>query len=146
MQEIAARVTFFQGSEEYVVYGLHCRNHKQATGFFQLGQVFLVLSQVLNFYCHVIGHLGEFAVELFDERNGVAYAIKKVRVAKRDMLRTCGYLAANVLKYNFSRHDPKNAVIYRHDGAVAAQMLASAAGFRRADNAVTVAGNNQMRI
>src|ERR1700682_2795721 len=105
-----------------------------------------VLSQMLYFYGDVIGHVREFAVKFFDERNGVAYAIKKVRVAERDMLRTRGYLMANVLKYNFSRHDPENAVVYRHDGAMAAQMLASAAGFRRADNAITVARNNEMSV
>src|ERR1700730_136678 len=105
-----------------------------------------VLSQMLYFYGDVIGHAREFAVKFFDERNGVTYAIKKVRVTKRNMLRTSGYLTANVLKHDFSRHDPENAVIHRHDRAMAAQMLASAAGFRRADNAITVARNNEMSV
>src|ERR1700738_4156764 len=98
-----------------------------------------VLSQVLDFYGDVIAHVRKFALKFFDERNGVAYAIEKIRVAERNMLRTRGYLTANVLKHNVSRHDPENAVIYRHDGAVAAQMLTSAAGFRRANNAHTLA-------
>src|ERR1700738_377454 len=124
LQEIGARVPFFQRSEESIVYGLHRRNHKQASGFFQFGQMLLALSQMLDFYGDVIGHVGKFAMKFFDERNGVAYAIKKVWVPKRNMLRTSGYLTANVLKHDFSRHDPENAVVYRHDRAMAAQMLA----------------------
>src|ERR1700693_124962 len=146
MQEISARVAFFQGREEYIVNGLHRRNHKQATGFLQCAQMSFVLSQVLDFYGHVVSHVGKFMVKFFDEWNGVAYTIKKVRIAERNMLRTRANLAAYILEYNFSWHDPENAVIYRYDRAVAAQMLASAACFRGPNNTVTIARNNEMSV
>src|SRR6202035_1202097 len=97
-------------------------------------------------YGDVVSHLGEFAMKLFDKRNGVTDSIKKVRVAERNMLRAGCDLTADIFKHNFSRHDPENAVVYRHDGTMAAQMLAPAAGFRRAYNAITVTGNNKMRV
>src|ERR1700733_10283971 len=101
---------------------------------------------MLDFYGHVISQVGKVAMKLFDERNGVAYAIKKVWITERNMLRTGGYLTANILKHNFTRHDPENAVIHRHNGTVATPVLASPAGFRGANNSVTIARNNEMSV
>ena len=92
--------------------------------------MFFMFSQVLDFYGDVVGHVREFAMKFFDQRNGVADAIEKIWIAERNVLRAGGHLAANVFQYNFARHDAENSVVHRHDRAMAAQMLAAAAGFR----------------
>ena len=50
-----------------------------------VGDMFLVLAQMLDFYCGVIGELRKLAMERFDQRNGVADAIEKIRIAESDV-------------------------------------------------------------
>src|ERR1700687_4730078 len=146
LQKIAPRMPFLQPRKYRVVYRLDRRNDKQAPRGFQLRNLFFVFPQMLDFYGCVVSDLGEFAMELLHQRNRMADAIEKVWIAKRNMLCAARDLPADVFHHNFAWHDAKNTVVYRHNRAVPAQVLASPASFRGAYNAVAVAGNNQVRV
>ncbi len=66
----------------------------------------------------------------FDERNGMPNSIEKIWIAERDVLRASCHLLPNVRENHFPVHDAKNAIVYRHNRAMAAEMFAPAAGFR----------------
>src|SRR6202042_1608501 len=104
---------------------------KQATGIAQLCKVFLgAAQQVLDFDDDVVADFGKFAMERFGNGESMRRAIEKIRVAKSDVLGAGVDLATNIFENNFARDDTEDAVVDRHDGTVAAEMLATAAGFR----------------
>src|ERR1700687_4319114 len=95
---------------------------------------------------HIVGDLRKLAMKRLDQFRRVANAIEKVRVAKRNMLRAGGHLLADVLEHNFAAHNSKDAFVHRHDGAVAAEMFAAAAGFRGADDSIANARDHEVRV
>src|SRR2546429_6511124 len=56
-------------------------------------------------------------------------AIEKIRIAEGNVLRAGHHLLANVREHNFTIHYPEHSLVNRHNRAMAAQMLASAARF-----------------
>src|SRR5580704_18548740 len=94
----------------------------------------------------VVGDRGKFFVKQFDNFQRMPDAVKKIRIAKRYMLRPGGDLAADILEHHFTLHDSKNPFIDRYNRAVAAEMLAAAAGFRRAHHTITSARDREMRV
>ena len=105
-----------------------------------------VLAQVLDLDGHVVGDFGKFAVKRFDKLHRVADAVEKIRIAKRNVLRARRHLAANIFKHDIAADDSKDAFVHRHNRTMPAKMLAAAAGFRRTDDAVAIAGNDEVRI
>src|SRR5271168_1517435 len=101
---------------------------------------------MLDFYGYVVGHVGKLAVKFFDKLLCVTNAIKKVRVAERNVLSTRGDLLANVLNHNVATNDSKNAFVNGDDGAMAAKVFAAAARFRRAHKAESTAGFDKMSV
>src|SRR6266404_5613701 len=81
-----------------------------------------------------------------NEFHGVTDAVEEIRIAEGDVLRAGGHLAANVFEHHLAADDSKDALIDRHDGAMAAKMLAAAARFRRTNDAKAISGNDEMRI
>jgi hypothetical protein len=85
-------------------------------------------------------------MQRFYQWNRVAHTIKEIRVAERDVLRTGGDLLANIREHNFAINDAKDAFVHRHNGAMAAKMLATAAGFGVTRDAMLAVGQNQMCV
>src|SRR5487761_438477 len=73
-------------------------------------------------------------------------AIEKIRVAKRDVPRTRGHLAANIFKHYLRLHHTKSSAIDRRHRAVSAQVLAAAARLRIADHTRPAARMLKMRV
>src|SRR2546427_13151105 len=106
----------------------------------------LLFEQMLDFDGDVIRDCWELAMKFINQLHRVANAVKEVRIAERDVLGSCGNLAAHVFEHHIAADDSKDALVNRHNGAVPAQMLAAAARFRRANDAVAVAGYDEMRV
>ena len=51
-------------------------------------------------------------------------AVEEIGIAEGDVLRTGRDLAADIFQHHLTLDDAKPAVVYRHDGAVTAQVLA----------------------
>src|SRR5216684_428151 len=66
----------------------------------------------------------------FRKFHGVADAVKEVWIAEGDVLRPGGHLAANVFEHHVLADNSEDSFVNRHDGAMAAEMLAAAARFR----------------
>ena len=93
-----------------------------------------MFEQVLDLDGDIVGQSREFAVECADDVEGVARTVEEIRVAEGDVLRAGGDLTANVLEHDLGLDNSELAVIDGDEGAVAAHMLAAAAGFRVSDD------------
>src|SRR5580693_3044376 len=105
-----------------------------------------MLQQMLDLDRCVVGELREFAMQLFNERYRVAYTIKKIGVAKGDVLRAGGDLLADIREDDFAIDDAKDPVVHRHDRAVPTEMLAASARFGVTGDAMFAVGQDQMRV
>jgi hypothetical protein len=74
--------------------------------------------------------------------NRVAQAIKKIRIAECDVLRSGSNLLPDVSKNNFPIDDPKYAIVNRNDRAMPANMLAAATRFRVTRDAMLSVGEH----
>ena len=77
-------------------------------------------------------------MELFHQTDGVADAVKEIRIAEGDMLGTAGYLLANVPDDHAAWNDEKPSAIDGNDRAVTAQVLTATAGLCVAHRAAPV--------
>ena len=102
--------------------------------------------KVLDFDRHVVRQVRELLVQRVHDWNRVPNAIKKVRIAKGDMLRTSRHLLANILQNDMPLHDAETALIHRHNGTMAAEVLTATAGFSVAHDALVVRSYDQLRI
>src|SRR5580704_1187055 len=76
----------------------------------------------------------------------MAYPVEKVRIAERNMLRASRDLLPHIRHNHVAAHNAEHAVVHRHNRAMPAQMLAPATGLRGSHNAISIPGNNQVRI
>src|SRR5487761_1780974 len=105
-----------------------------------------MLEQMLDFDGRIIGESRKFLMQGFDKRNGMSDAVKKIRIAERDVLGAGGHLLANISENHVALDHAKNSVIDRHNGAMAAQMFAAAARFRVTHRALFAVRQNQSRV
>ena len=63
------------------------------------------------------------------DAHSVRGTVEEIGIAEADVLGARGHLLANVGEHHFRLHHAETALIYRHHGAMAAQMLAASAGF-----------------
>src|SRR5580704_9248961 len=101
---------------------------------------------MFDFYGGIVGDLRKFAMQGFDDGNGVTHGVEKIGVAKGDVLRARADLLTDIRKYNFRFDQAKCAVVDGNNGTVTAMMLAAAAGFGVADGAMLAVGKNEMRV
>src|SRR5947209_18310177 len=87
-----------------------------------------------------------FAMKRAHDLHGMRGAIEEIRVAERNMLRAGRHLAAYIFENDVTLHDAKCASIHRDHGTVTAQVLASTARLRVADNAGRSIRQREMRI
>ena len=146
VQEILARVTLIEKFQNRIINGFHRADNKEASRIAKRGEMLLVFAQVLDLDSHVVGEFGKFTMEFLDEFHSMTDAVEKVRIPKRDVLRAGTGLAANVFHDNFAAHNSKDALVHRHDWTMPAKMFASAAGFRRTYDAVSITGHYQVGI
>ena len=85
-------------------------------------------------------------MKCIDDLESVLDSVEEIRIAEGDVLRAGGHLAADVFHDDVAAHDAENAFVDGHDRAVAAEMFATAAGLRGADDAVAVAGDDQICV
>ncbi len=101
---------------------------------------------MFDFNGYIVGEFGKFAVQRFDQRDGMANSIEKIRIAKCNVLSARRDLLADVGENNFPIHDAKNAVIDGNNRAMTAQMLATAAGLGVTHGTVLPGRQNEMRV
>lgn len=146
VQEILARVALVESAENFIIKILDGADDEEAAGFLQFGQMRFVLFQMLDFYGHVVRDAGKVAVKFFDQFEGVADAVEKIGIAKRDVLCARGDLLADILQDGVAADDAKNAFVYGHDWTMPAEMFAAAAGFRRTNKPEAAAGNDEVSV
>src|SRR5579864_389103 len=146
MEKIGARVAFFERSENGIIDGFDSADDEKAASLLKPFEMVFVFSQVLDFYGYVVGHIRKFAVESFDEFDGMANAVEEIGIAKRNVLRASSHLATNIFKNNVAADDAKHAFVNGHNRTVAAKMFAAAAGFGGANDAIAVTGNDEVSV
>ena len=68
-------------------------------------------------------------MHLLHDRDGVPRPVEEIGIAKRDVPRARLHLLLDVFHHDLARHDAELPAVHRHDGAMAAVMLAAAARF-----------------
>jgi hypothetical protein len=101
---------------------------------------------VLDFDGHVVGDVRPAAVQGFRDAHGVGGAVEEVGVAKGDVLGSGGNLAGDVFQHHVRLHDEEAPAVDRNDGAVAAEVLAAAAGLGVADDPRLAAGQGDVSV
>src|SRR4029077_17256901 len=145
-EEIFARVSFVEKPQHGIIHGFDRTDHKKTTGIAKRGQAPLIFEQVLDLDCHVVRHARKFPVKCFREFHRVTNAVKEIRIAKGDMLRPRGHLAADVLHHYVATDDSKHSLVNGHDRAMPAKMFAPAARLRRTNDPEASARNDEMRV
>src|SRR5579859_2717637 len=97
---------------------------------------------MLDFDGDVVSDRGMLRMERLADRNRMRWPVEKIGIAERDVFGTGCHLPADVFQNHAAIHHAKCAVIYGNDGAVPAQMPASAAGFRIANDSFLAAGEH----
>ncbi len=105
-----------------------------------------VAQKMLDFDRHIVSELRERLMQGVDEGYGMANAIKKIRIAKGDMLGPSFNLLPNICQDNVGLNNAKSAFIYRHDRAVPTHVLATPTRFRIAHDALFLGCGNQMGV
>ena len=95
----------------------------------QLGQKPCVLQQMFDFDRDVVGERRIPAMEPLEDSHRVRGTVEEVGIAKRHVLGARGNLDADISQHDVLLHNPKLAVVNRHDRTMAAEMTASAARF-----------------
>src|SRR5216684_1555409 len=142
----AARTRSNSKYPSIVIHRLHRADHKQASRIAQPRQVLLLLPQMLNLDGHIVSNAGKLGVKRLHQLHRVPYPIKKVRIAKRNVLRTRRHLLPNIRQHHLALHNAKHTVVDRHNRAMPAKMLAPPASFRRPHHAIPVTRHHQVRI
>jgi hypothetical protein len=146
LEKIRPRVTFVQTAQHLVIHRFDGTGHEEAPRVAQGREVPLVFQQVLDLDGYVVGEPGKFLVQGFDNGHGMPAAIEEIRIAEGNMLRSGRHLLANVREHNFTIHYPEHALVNRHDRAMAAQMLASAARFGITGKAMLAGRKDEVRV
>ncbi len=107
----------------------HRAGNEQAARLAKARQQFAMLQQVLDLDGRVVGERGTLAMQGVRDAHSVRGPVEEIGIAEGDVLGARGHLLANVGEHHFRLHHAETALIYRHHGAMAAQMLAAAAGF-----------------
>ena len=146
LKKIHARVAFVEAAQHFVVNRFDRAGHEEAASVAQFWQMLLMLEKVFDLDGDVVSNLRKLAVQRFYKHHPVADAIEKIRITKRDVLRSHCHLLANIFEHNFAVHNPENTVVDGDDRAVTAKMLASAACLRVTRNAVFSGRQNDVGI
>ena len=77
----------------------------------------------------VVGDLRVRGVQRVDDAHRVRRTVEEIGIAERDVLRRRPRPARDVGEHDVGLHDAELSLVDRHDRAMAAQMLAAAAGF-----------------
>ena len=85
-------------------------------------------------------------MQLLDDAHGVGGTIEEIGVAEGDVLCAGRHLTRDVLQHDVWLHDEEPAAVDRDDRAVAAEMLAAAAGFGVAGDARAATGQLDVRV
>src|SRR6266516_4475877 len=101
---------------------------------------------MLDLYGDVVSDFRKSTMQFLNNRQRVRGTVQEIWITEDDMLRSGGNLLRDVRQYNLLLHDPKCALIYRHHGTMAAEMLASTAGFRVPRDAMLSASQMQFRV
>ena len=119
---------------------------EETAGVAQRRQVPGVLEQVLDLDDHVVGELREPPVQLLDDAHGVGGTIEEIRIAEGDVLCAGRHLTRDVLQHDVRLHDEEPAAVDRNDRAMAAEMLAAAAGLGVAGDARAATRQLDVRV
>jgi len=87
-----------------------------------------VFEEMLDLYRCIVGEVGEFLVELFDQWDAVTDSVEEVGIAKGDVFGAHLHLLRDVLDDNVSLNDSEFSSVDRDNGAVSAEVLAAACG------------------
>src|SRR5271165_2260208 len=145
-QKIFTGMALVEDLQKRVVHGFHRANDEQTARVAQPCEVPRIFFQMLDFYGDVVSDAGNLFVKSLYNFQRMTDTVKKIGVAKRDVLRPSSHLTANVLQHHIALHNAEDAFINRNDRAMPAQMFAATAGLRRAHQAKTVTGNQQVRV
>ena len=126
--DVEGGVALVEAGEDGVVEALHRGGHEQAPGVCQGLHRLRAFQEVGDLHGDVVGELGEAGVECADQRQGVARAVEEVRVAEGQVLRAGGNLLRHVREDHLLGDDAEAPVVDRDHRAVAAGVLAAAAG------------------
>jgi hypothetical protein len=85
-------------------------------------------------------------VQLLDDAHGVGGTIEEIGVAEGNVLCPGRHLTRDVLQYDVWLHDEEPATVDRDNRAVAAEMLAAAAGLGVAGNARATTRKLDVRV
>src|ERR1051326_1013548 len=132
--------------EDGVVDGLYGADDEEAAGVAEVGDVLLILAEVLDFDGDVVRDAREFAMKSVDKFEGMLDTVEKIRITERDVLGAGRDLLAYVGEDYVAVYDAEDAFINRHDRAMTAEMLAAAAGLCRADYAGPIAGDDEVGV
>src|SRR5260370_18110796 len=80
---------------------------------------------MLDLDCHVVGELGEPAVQQADHGERMSGAVEEIRVAEGDVLCPAGHLLGDVVDHHVRLNHAEPAALDRYDRTVAEQELAS---------------------
>ena len=105
-----------------------------------------MLDQVLHLDRRIEGDIGKRRVQRAGEPERMSRAVQEVGVAERDVACARRDLGPDVGHHHRFRHDAEAPLVHRHHRAVAAEMLAAAAAFGEARDALRAIGQDQLRI
>ena len=145
-EKIGAGVALVETSEDGVVDGLDGAGDEEAAGVAQLWQTRGVLQEVLDLDGNVVSERGKFAMQRLDDGDGVANTVEEVGVAEGNVAGAGGDLLANVSEDDVALDDAEGTVVNRHNRTVSAEMLAAAAGFGIADDAMAFTRHDEMGV
>src|SRR5579884_195238 len=145
-EKVLPRMALVQPGQNGVIERFHRRGDKQAARIAEHRQQGGVLEQMFDLRCDVIGQRREFSMQALHQFQRMPGSVEKIRVTEGDVLGTGGYLAANIFYNNIVGHHAEAPVVDRHNGTMAATMLAAPTGFGVPHQPLLTARQNQPRI
>ena len=137
MEKILPGMALVEQAQHVVLDSLHGTGDHQTAGLAEGGEMLGMPQQVFDLDGDVIREAGKLPMQGMNQRQGMADAVEKIRVAKGHVLGASGDLLPDVFQNDLSLHDAKTSLVDRHDGAMAAEVFTAAAGFRVADHVGT---------
>ena len=144
--EILSGVTLVEDLQDAIVDRLDRAGHEETAGVAQDRKMGLMLEQVLDLDGHVVGDMREPPVQLLDDAHGMGGAVEEIGITKGDVLRPGRHLLGDVRQDHLRLHHEESPAVDRHDRAVAAKILAAAAGLGVADHARVAIGQRHVRV
>src|SRR5262249_27391785 len=145
-EEIGARVAFVEVVEDRIINGFDCADDEQTPCVAKARKMFVVFAQVFNFDGDVVSDAWKFAMEFVDQLERVTNAIEEVGIAEGNVSSARLNLLTDVGHHHVATHYAKDPFVDWNDRTVAAEMFATATRFGRANDAVSITWQNQMRI